>query len=84
MERMYDIRKKEVINIFDGTRLGFVSDVILDETNGRIKKLIVPAPAKLLGLYSGGKEYKIGWDDIKVVGDDFLVIDADPNSLLSN
>ena len=29
-ERLNDLRNKEVINIFDGTRLGYVFDVGLD------------------------------------------------------
>lgn len=84
MERMYDIKKKEVINIKDGLRLGFVSDVILDEKNGRIKKLIVPAPTKLFGIFGADREYKISWDEIKVMGEDFLLIEADTESLLNN
>ncbi len=83
MERMYDIRRKEVINIRDGMRLGFVSDIILDEQTGRIKSLIVPAPTKLLGIFGGGREYKIGWNDIKVMGEDFLLIEADTERLIS-
>ena len=34
--RLSELRYREVINISDGTRLGFVSDAILDLTGGRV------------------------------------------------
>ena len=39
-----DLRRKEVVNIRDGTRLGFVTDVEIDEVDGRIESLVVPGP----------------------------------------
>ena len=44
--RLTELRYREVINISDGTRLGFVNDAILDLTSGRILALIVPGPAR--------------------------------------
>ena len=38
--RLTELRYREVINISDGTRLGFVSDAILDLTSGRVLALI--------------------------------------------
>ncbi|MCD8216259.1 MAG: YlmC/YmxH family sporulation protein [Clostridiales bacterium] len=67
----------------DGSRLGFVSDVILDEKSGRINTLIVPAPSKLFGLFGSEREYKINWDEIKVMGADYLLIDTDTDRLTS-
>ena len=37
-----DFKKKEVINIKDGKRLGFVQDVEADLESGVIKSIIVP------------------------------------------
>ncbi len=79
---MYDIRRKEVIYNMDGARLGFVSDVILDEKSGKINTVIVPAPSKLFGLFGSEKEYRIDWGEIKVMGRDYLLIDTDKDNLL--
>ena len=49
--RLTELRYREVINISDGTRLGFVSDAILDLTSGRVLALIVPGPARFFGLF---------------------------------
>ena len=50
MWRLGDLRRKEVINIRDGTRLGFIMDVEIDEVDGRIESLVVPGPTGVFGL----------------------------------
>ena len=37
-----DFKHKEVINISDGRRLGFVQDVCADLDTGRITSIVVP------------------------------------------
>ena len=49
MVKSSDFRQKEVINIFDGKRLGFVCDVDIDMNTGRLNSIIVPANGKLFG-----------------------------------
>ena len=49
-----DFRKKEVINITDATRLGYVQDVCADLETGRITSIIVPGGTnKLLNFLNG-------------------------------
>ena len=55
--RLTELRYREVINISDGTRLGFVSDAILDLTSGRVLALIVPGPARFFGLFGRERLY---------------------------
>ena len=60
--RLTELRYREVINISDGTRLGFVSDAILDLTSGRVLALIVPGPAP--------------WESIARIGGDIVLIEG--------
>lgn len=48
MERFSHLRRKEVINICDGRRLGFVGDLELKVPEGEVKALIVFGPLPLL------------------------------------
>ena len=47
----------EVINICDGCRIGFVSDVELDCTGGNVVALIVPGNCKFFGLFGQEDDY---------------------------
>ena len=40
--RLYDLKQKEVINIKDCARLGYVGDLEFDEKTGCITALVVP------------------------------------------
>lgn len=73
--RMTDLRYKEVINICDGCRLGFVGDIELVMPGGQITALIVPGPYRFFGLFGRGEEYYIPWDCIRQIGDDIILVD---------
>ena len=49
-ERLNDLRNKEVINIFDGTRLGYVFDVGLDTETAALTCLIIDGKSRFWGL----------------------------------
>lgn len=70
-----DFRKKEVINIKDGKRLGFVQDVTADLKTGTITSIIVPGNSKILGLFSSGDEICIPWEAIKCISDEIILVD---------
>ena len=73
--RMAQLRYKEVININDGSRLGYVGDVELLLEEGRATALIVPGPPRFLGLFGRSEEYYIPWECIQRIGDDIILID---------
>jgi len=77
MVRIYEMRQKEIINIRDGMRMGFVADVEIDEESGEIENLIVPGPARILGVFGRDEEYVIPWDAVKRIGDDIILVDVD-------
>ena len=77
MVRIYELRQKEVINIRDGTRFGFIADLEIDNKNGDIKSMIVPGPARVFGVFGRDSEYCIPWDAVKQIGDDLILVDVD-------
>ena len=82
MIRMCEFKQKEVINIKDGDRLGFVSDIEIDIKNGCIITIIVDGPAKFFGLFIREKEYVIPYCCIKKIGKDIIIIDVDKKDIL--
>lgn len=70
-----DFKHKEVINIKDGKRLGFVQDVNADFITGKITEIIVPGNTKFFNIFSVGNEQIIPWDAIKIIGEDIILVD---------
>ena len=75
MVKASDFRQKEVINIYDGKRLGYVCDVDIDMEKGVLKAIIIPGSGKVLGLFGGDDDYVIPWERIKTIGDDIILVD---------
>ena len=73
--RMRDLRCKEVINISDGCRLGFVSDVDIRVPEGQVIAIVVNCPCRFFGLFGRGEEFYIPWECIQRIGDDIILID---------
>ncbi|OON95962.1 MAG: hypothetical protein ATN36_06805 [Epulopiscium sp. Nele67-Bin005] len=73
--RIGDMKHKEVINTIDGSRLGYVCDVEIDWTTGRVKTLIIPGPSKMMGLFGRELEYVVPWSNIKKVGEDIILVE---------
>ena len=70
-----DFKHKEVININDGKRLGFVQDVTADLESGVITSIIVPGNSKLLNMFSSNNDIVIPWQNIKCIGDDVILVE---------
>lgn len=71
-----DLRLKEVINLFDGARLGSIDDALIDLSTGRLTALTLPGNYKLMGFLGREEDKIIKWEDIKKIGDDVIIIDS--------
>ncbi len=70
-----DFRHKEVVNINNGKRLGFVQDVCANLETGRITSIIVPGSKKLMSMFAKEDDIVIEWERIKCIGDDIILVD---------
>jgi YlmC/YmxH family sporulation protein len=77
MNRSSDFKQKEVINVSDGRRLGFVSDVEIDLEQGKVDAIILPGVGKLFGFLGKESEFIIPWDKIVKIGEDIILVDLD-------
>ncbi|MBS3872543.1 MAG: YlmC/YmxH family sporulation protein [Firmicutes bacterium] len=75
MLRVSDLREKEIVNILDGRRIGFIGDLDVDVQEGRIRALIVLGQGKLLGLFGRDDNVYIAWDKIVKIGLDVILVD---------
>ena len=62
-----DFKHKDVVNINDGKRLGYVQDVTADLETGIITSIIVPGSNKFLNMFSANNDIVIPWKDIRCI-----------------
>ena len=72
-----DLKQKEVINICDCRRLGYVGDVDFDMETGCLLAIIVPGPGCFCGFLVREREYVIPFCDIRQVGPDIILVNVD-------
>lgn len=73
--RIYELRQKEVINICNGERLGYVVDVEINAVTGCVEALIIPGPCKLWGILGREEEYIIPFCKITHIGPDVILVE---------
>ena len=79
MERIADLQCKEVVNITDGCRLGYVSDVELDILTGKVVAIVVPGKCRFFGLFVRADDYVIPWQCIRRFGEDIILVEVIPD-----
>lgn len=71
-----DFRDKEVVNICDGRKLGFISEIEFDVCEGKITAIIIYGGKK--GMFGKCEEdIIIPWRKIEKIGDDIILVNAE-------
>ncbi len=74
MGRALTFKQKEVVNLSDGKRLGYVQDVEANFETGEITAIIVPSTTKFFSV--GNKnDIVIPWNKIKRIGEDIILVE---------
>ena len=75
--RVGELRCKEVINVTDGSRYGYVGDAEVDLETGQIRALIVPGRLRLFGLLGREAELVFPWSAVRRFGEDIILVEAE-------
>lgn len=70
--RLSDLQDKDVINMQDGSNIGSIIDVIIDQ-HGNMQSLIVQKN-KFFHFFSNKSEVEIKWNQIKKIGEDVILV----------
>lgn len=71
-----DLKDKEVINICDGKRLGYINDVEVDLCAGCVLAIVVLFDCRIFG-FGKCEELVIPWDRIGCFGKDAVLVNVD-------
>ena len=71
-----DLQYKEVIDIADGTRYGYIGDVEIDAQNGTIESVIISGKPRWFGLLGREPDTVFPWSSITRFGEDLILVDG--------
>ena len=73
MMRISDIMEKEIINVKNGKKLGFITDIDLDVENGKVSSFSITGSSG--NFFSRGSEIDtVFWRDILRIGCDTIIV----------
>lgn len=73
------LQSKDVINICTGRRIGYVSDIILDESCLRLEALVVEGNAwmRLICFFKAPSSYVVPMACVRSIGEDVILVDIE-------
>ncbi len=80
--RMGDLVGKEIVNIYNGARLGVVgeSDMVIDAESGEIQSIILPRRNGLINLWVDKLQLVIPWEAVRKIGSEVIIVELDQSS----
>lgn len=80
MMKATDLSARDIINLSNGQRLGSVKDIHFDE-KGQIKALVLKGRKKRLGVWGGGRDIVVPWNNVRTLGADVVLVEVNPEDL---
>jgi len=76
--KIADLRTKQVVCVKNGCVLGYISDVEINTTSGRIDNIVIFGKLRLFGLLGRDDDIIIPWSEIEVIGRETVLVNTDP------
>ena len=79
--KLTHLKKKSVINVYNGNFLGYISDIIIGFPSGNIETLIVKPnfTKRISGFFSISNKIYVPWDNIISIGKDVILVNIIDN-----
>lgn len=75
-----DLRQLEIVNLCDGSRLGYASDFEFDCEDARILALVIRESCGFFG-FGKSEDLVIPWNMIECIGEDTILVKLTPQEL---
>ena len=79
-----ELRRKEVIDINNGERLGYIDDVRIDLRTSSVEALLIYGRVRFFGVFGKEDDVLIPCGDIRVVGSDVVLISRSSKPVLAD
>ncbi|MFD2638192.1 YlmC/YmxH family sporulation protein [Piscibacillus salipiscarius] len=69
-----ELQTKDIINVENGQKIGYINDLEIDVTVGVVLALVVTTRSKMFGLFGQDEELLIRWSNIDTIGEDVILV----------
>lgn len=66
-----ELKNKEIVNVFDGRKLGRIIDILFDNLSGTVKGIVVPGERK---IFRKNEDIFVPLEKLKKIGDDVILV----------
>lgn len=66
-----ELKEKEIINVFDGKKLGRIVDILFDNASGIVRGIVVPGERK---IFRKNEDVFVPLERLKKIGDDVILV----------
>lgn len=74
IERIAELKDRQVICLKNGALLGIVGDIELDTESGRLSSIVIYGKSKGFGLFGRDDDIIIPWDEIEIIGNETILV----------
>ncbi len=74
IERIAELKDRQVICVKNGALLGPVGDIELDTETGRLSSIVIFGRPKGFGLFGRDDDIVIPWEDIEIIGSETILV----------
>lgn len=78
-----EMRRKEVIDIKTGERLGYIDDIQINIETSEVMALVIYGRMGIFGILGKEEDVVIQCSEIKVIGSDIILIEREENKIPS-
>ena len=74
IQRIAELKNLQVVCVENGNILGYVGDIELDTSNGRLSAIVIFGKSKGLGIFGREDDVIIPWENITIIGDETILV----------
>ena len=78
--RIAELQYKEVVDIANGTRYGYIGDLEINTERGTVESIIIYGRPRLWGLLGREADAVFPWSAIKRIGADLILVEGAADS----
>ena len=78
-----ELKEKEVINLNNGEKLGFVDDIEFESETGRVVDFIIMGRSRFMGLFGREDDIVLSCSDIELIGKDTILVRYDDKNAVN-